>query len=149
VTRMGQFGYTVKEVASRFSRSDQWVRERQVLAEAHSEVKRAVVTKKIPTDVAVSLVKSKDQSEQPDELKKILAKAQGSKTKARKAAATIIGKVVRPGIRDLDRVRMAVTGAVGLSDGDRDLLLAVLEYALGELPEEDLGTYIDVLCKQD
>jgi len=28
-------------------------------------------------------------------------------------------------------------------------LLAVLEYALGELPEEDLGTYIDVLCKQD
>lgn len=149
VIRMGQFGYTVKEVANRWNRSDQWVRERQILAEAHSEVKRAVVTKKIPTDVAVSLVKAKDQTKQPDELKKILAKAQGSKKKARKAAATVTGKVVRPGVRDLDRVRMAVTGAVGLPEADKELLLAVLEYTLGELPEEDLGTFIDVLCKQD
>jgi len=148
VVRMGQFGYSVKEIANRFSRSDQWVRERQILAEAHSEVKKAVVKKKIPTDVAVGLVKSKDQSKQPEELKKILAKAGGTKKNTRKAASSIGGKKVRPGIRDLERVRVAVMGAKGLSKDNHEILIAILEYSLGELSEADLGHFIDVLCSE-
>ena len=146
VVRMGQFGYSVKEIANKFSRSDQWVRERQVLAEAHSEVKKAVIKRKIPTDVAVGLVKATDLPKQVGELKKILSKAQGAKKSTRKAASQISGKTVRPGVRDLEKVRTAINTAEGLSEENKDLLLAILEYALGELPEADLGQYIDVLC---
>ena len=147
VVRMGQFGYSVKEIANKFSRSDQWVRERQVLAEAHSEVKKAVIKRKIPTDVAVGLVKATDLPKQVGELKKILVKTQGSKKNTRKAAATIIGKKVRPAIKELEKVRTAVTTAEGMDEANREIFLAVLEYTLGELPEEDLGHFIDVLCE--
>jgi ParB family chromosome partitioning protein len=146
VVRMGQFGYSVKEIASKFSRSDQWVRERQVLAEAHSDIKKAVIKRTIATDIAVNLVKAKDQSKQPEELKKILAKAGNAKKKTRKAAASVSGKKIRPGIKDLERVRVAVNGAKGLEEESKEIFLSIIEFALGELPEEDLGHYIDVLC---
>lgn len=144
VTRMEGFGFSTKEIAFKFHRSEQWVRDRKLLSEAHSEVKAAVVRGKIPSDVGINLVRNQPQDKQPKALKKIVDESKGDKKKARKAAAKENGKVIRPGARALSAMLEQVR-ATPLPEETKEPLLAALEWMNGELDESELLAYIDNL----
>jgi ParB family chromosome partitioning protein len=146
VAKMEAYGYDTKEIASKLSRSDQWVRDRKALEGGSRKIKNALGNNRIPADVAVKLIrKHKDHKEQDKALTEVVTAAGGQKSNTRKAAAKKgHGGSLKPSAKELEAMSDDLK-TLEISDAIRDAANASLAYADGSLPPVKYKKYLETI----
>ena len=146
VAKMEAYGYDTKEIASKLSRSDQWVRDRKALEGGSRKIKNALGNNRIPADVAVKLIrKHKDHKEQDKALAEVVTAAGGQKSNTRKAAAKKgHGGSLKPSAKELEAMSDDLK-TLEISDAIRDAANASLAYADGSLPPVKYKKYLETI----